>query len=167
MTISDWYGDASKGINKLLASSDDSLESKPHNVFRGGAGLVSTVRDYFTFCLMLINNGELDGFRYLSRKTVELMTANHLTSNLMPIELGGIFLPGYGFGLGFRVLLDVGQCQTMGSVGNYGWIGAANTYFWIDPKEDLIGILMAQFQPNSFHLISDDFRVMAYQAVAD
>jgi CubicO group peptidase (beta-lactamase class C family) len=116
---------------------------------------------------MLLNKGELEETRFLSRKTVELMTVNHLTSELMPIELGGEYLSGYGFGLGFRVLLDVGQCQTLGSVGNFGWFGAANTYFWIDPNEELIGILMAQFQPNSYHLISDDFRVMAYQSIAD
>ena len=116
---------------------------------------------------MLLNNGELDGKRILGRKTVELMTTNQIAPQLLPYELGGVYSPGYGYGLGFRVLMDVGQCQTLGSVGEYGWAGAANTYFWIDPKEEFIGIQMAQFQPSDYHPSSQDFRVMAYQSIVD
>jgi len=90
----------------------------------------------------MINKGELNGTRFLSRKTVELMTVNHLTPDLMPIELGGVYMPGFGFGLGFQVVMDVGQCLR------------------IDTQEELIVILMAQFQPFSFHLVSEDFQVM-------
>jgi CubicO group peptidase (beta-lactamase class C family) len=167
MTKSKWFGDAENGVNELLNSPTDSLESSPHKVLRGGHGLVSTVTDYLRFCQMLLNKGELNGKRHLSRKTVELITANHIASELMPLDLGGDELYGYGFGLGFRVMTDVGIGQTMSSKGEFGWAGAACTYFWIDPVEEFIGIQMAQFQPGSHHLIADDFRVTAYQAIVD
>ena len=66
-----------------------------------------------------------------------------------------------------RVLIDPAQAQTLGSPGEYGWAGAAGTYFWIDPREDMIGILMAQHQPGGFYPLAQDFRVSAYQAIAD
>ena len=162
-----WYEDAAVAGSRLLASSTNSLESGPHNIFRGGHGLVSTTQDYYRFCQMLLNNGELSGTRILGRKTIELMTANHLAAELLPYEIGGIYSPGYGFGLGMRVLMDVGQAQIPGSVGEYGWAGAASTYFWIDPKEELIGIQMAQFQPGGVHPIESAFRIAAYQAIVD
>jgi CubicO group peptidase (beta-lactamase class C family) len=161
------YGGAMAGINKLLADPRDCLESAPHQVFRGGHGLVSTAPDYMRFCQMMLNNGELDGVRILGRKTVELMTANHLKPDLLPFEIGGIYSAGYGYGLGVDVLLDVGQCETLGSPGEYGWGGAANTNFWIDPQERLIGVLMAQYMPSGFHMITPDFRVTAYQAIVN
>jgi CubicO group peptidase (beta-lactamase class C family) len=167
MTATKWYGRAMEGINKLLADPAESLESAPHDVLRGGVGLVSTAADYLRFCQMLLNGGHLDGKRILGRKTVELMTSNHLAPELLPYELGGIYSPGFGYGLGFEVLMDVGQAETLGSVGAYGWGGAAATSFWIDPREELIGILMAQFQPSGYHLIAPDFRVAAYQAIVD
>jgi CubicO group peptidase (beta-lactamase class C family) len=95
------------------------------------------------------------------------MTTNHLPPELMPFEIGGVYSPGYGYGLGVDVLMDVGQCQRVGSEGAYSWGGAAATSFWVDPKEELIGILMAQFQPSGFHLIADDFKVAAYQSIVD
>ena len=167
MTFSKWYKDAEDGVNRLLSGPTDSLESKPHRVFRGGHGLVSTALDYLRFCQMLLNNGKLGGKRILSRKTVELMTTNHLAPELMPFEIGGIYSPGYGYGLGFGVLMDVGQCQTVGSEGEYRWGGAASTSFWIDPKEGFIGIQMAQFQPSGYHQIALDFKVTAYQSIVD
>ena len=167
MTITRWFGDAEDGVNDLISGPRDCLESGPHNVFRGGHGLVSTALDYLRFCQMLLNKGELEGTRLLGRKTVELMTTNHLTPELMPFEIGGIYYAGYGFGLGFRVLKDVGQCLTTGSEGEYGWGGAASTYFWVDPREEFIGIQMAQFQPGDYHQIGADFRVMAYQSIVD
>jgi CubicO group peptidase (beta-lactamase class C family) len=167
MTSTKWYGDAAEGINRLLSDPTGSLESAPHNVFRGGHGLVSTAPDYLRFCQMLLNKGELDGKRILSRKTVELMTTNHLAPELLPFEMAGVYSPGYGYGLGLRVLMDVGQGQTMGSEGEYGWGGAASTDFWIDPKEEFIGIQMAQFQPSGYHLIASDFRIAAYQSIVD
>jgi CubicO group peptidase (beta-lactamase class C family) len=166
-TATKWYRDAEAGVNRRLAGPEDSLESKRHNVLRGGNGLVSTASDYWRFCQMLLNKGELDGKHFLSRKTVELMTTNHLPPKLIPFEIGGVYSPGYGYGLGVDVLMDVGQCQSVGSQGAYSWGGAATTSFWVDPKEELIGIQMAQFQPLGFHLIADDFKVTAYQSIVD
>jgi CubicO group peptidase (beta-lactamase class C family) len=167
ITATKWYADAEAGVNRRLAGPEDSLESKRHNVLRGGAGLVSTASDYWRFCQMLLDKGVLDGKRFLSRKTVELITTNHLPPQLMPFEIGGEYNPGYGYGLGVDVLTDVGQCQRVGSEGAYSWGGAATTSFWVDPKEELVGIQMAQFQPSGFHLIGDDFKVMVYQSIVD
>ena len=128
---------------------------------------MSTASDYWRFCQMLLNGGEWEGNRLLGRKTIELMTTNHLAPELMPYEIGGMYSPGYGYGLGYGVLIDLGQCQIVGSEGLYRWGGAASTSFWIDPKEELIGIHMAQFQPGGYHLIGEAFQVMTYQAIAD
>ena len=166
-TLGQSFRKAEEGGNELLEGPEDSLESRHHETFRGGHGLVSTAADYHRFCRMMLTGGELDGVRLLSRKTVELITTNQLPPDLLPMEVDGEPMPGDGFGLGFRVLMDLGQCRRTGSAGDYGWGGAANTSFFIDPEEELIGVLMAQFQPGGFHLIADDFRVMAYQAIAD
>ena len=109
---------------------------------------------------MLLNQGELDGLRLLGRKTVELMTLNHLPAGVFSFDD-----PSTGFGLGVSVLLDVAKYQNLGSVGNYGWGGAANTNFWIDPREQLIGILMLQFMPSDTYPIVPDFRTLVYQAL--
>ena len=154
------------GANVLLSGPND-LERRPHNAFRGGHGLVSTAMDYYRFCQMMLNNGELDGSRILGRKTVELMSMNHLPPALLPLEAAGQYSPGTGYGLGFGVLMDPGQAGNIASKGTYSWGGAASTAFWIDPKEDLIGVQMAQFQPNGFHRIGDDLKVAAYQAILD
>jgi CubicO group peptidase (beta-lactamase class C family) len=166
-TAMQWFARAAAGVNECLARPEESREAAPHSVFRGGNGLVSTAADYTRFAQMLLGNGELEGTRILSRKTVELMTTNHLPPNLMPYELQGMYSPGRGYGLGVEVIMDVGQSQIVGSVGAYSWSGAASTYFWVDPQEELIGIQMAQFQPGGFHAIANDFRVAAYQAIVD
>ena len=127
---------------------------------------MSTSMDYLRFAQMLLNGGELDGVRLLSRKTLELMYSNHLPENLLPWELAGIYNYGYGFGLGSRVLLNVAQSQKPGSVGEHGWAGAAKTYFWVDPVEDLIGILMMQYM-FGMELPDRDFQVQVYQAFID
>lgn len=113
----------------------------------GGAGLVSTASDYARFAQMLLNGGELDGVRILSRKTVEFMTADQLGDLRGPsLARGAAFLPGpgYSFGLGFRVRVKQGEAVTPGSVGDYGWDGIYGTYFWVDPKENLVVVWMAQ-----------------------
>ena len=109
----------------------------------GGGGLVGTTADYLRFCRMLLNRGTLEGTRILGRKTVELMTQNHLPSSLLPYGIGGQDHPGYGFGLGFRVLLDASLARILAGQGEYGWAGAANTFFFIDPQEEMIGIFMS------------------------
>jgi CubicO group peptidase (beta-lactamase class C family) len=157
---------ALEGKYRRLAGPHDGLESAPHRVLRGGHGLVSTTHDYYQFCRMLLNKGELGGVRILGRKTWELMARNHLAPELLPYELANINAPGHGFGLSMRVLEDPGVAGLPGSVGEFGWGGAAATYFWIDPAEELIGLVMAQVQQNLIPL-SAAFRIAAYAAIVD
>ena len=119
---------------------------------------------------MMLNGGALDGIRLLSRKTVELMTTNHLPQQLLPFvvtEDRKFFNEGYGYGLGFRVLRDVAQSRAAGSVGAFGWSGAASTHFWVDPKEELIGLILPQFQPILYYPFAAQFNALAYQAIVD
>ena len=131
---------------------------------RGGYGLFSTARDYMRFAQMLLNRGELDGVRILAPKVADLMHMNHLPETLLPYQIGPIPFWGYGFGLGSRVLLNVAESAVPGSVGEFGWAGAAKTYYWVDPREELIGILMSQYML-AFDLPDKDFQVLAYQAL--
>lgn len=136
------------------------------NFARGGHGLFSTAGDYMRFAQMLLNRGQLDGVRILSRKTADLMHSNHVPAALLPYQIGPIPSTGYGFGLGSRVLLNVAESAMPGSVGEFGWAGAAKTYYWVDPQEDIVGVLMAQFMM-SFDLPEKDFQVLVYQALGD
>jgi CubicO group peptidase (beta-lactamase class C family) len=138
----------------------------PDVFMRGGHGLFGTIGDYFRFAQMLANGGELDGARILGRKTLELMHSNHVPPALLPLDVGGLPLPGYGFGLGSRVLMDVAQSGAPGSVGEFGWSGAAKTQYWVDPREDLVGLFMTQSMM-SFDLPEYDLRALAYQAIED
>jgi CubicO group peptidase (beta-lactamase class C family) len=108
----------------------------------GGGGLVSTTMDYARFCQMLLNGGTLDGNRLVGRKTLELMASDHLGPNVK-IQ-GALVPPGHGFGLGFAVRTEPGIASFPGSVGQFFWSGMAGTFFWIDPKEELFAVLMAQ-----------------------
>lgn len=150
---------------KLIPSSANKLEdSKKPSFLSGGGGLFSTIEDYMIFSQMLLNKGELNGKRILSPKTVELMTMNHIPYQVMPIKRG-FLVDGHGFGLGFRVLTDIPQSATLGSLGSYGWFGFFGTYFYIDPKEDLIGIFMTQFHgPDSYPGVKE-FQVLMYQSI--
>lgn len=143
---------------------NDATQLRHHSP--GGHGLISSAEDYLRFCRMILNGGELDGVRVLGRKTVELMRSNHLAPTMLPIERA-LDMPGLGFGLGFSVILDPAQRQMLGTVGTIGWGGAANTNFWIDPKEEMIGILMAQYMPSNTFPLSEDFRNLVYQALVD
>jgi len=136
--------------------------AEPHVYFSGAGGLVSTARDYFRFHQMMLNGGELDGIRIVSRKTVELMTANHTGDK-------GIWLagPGYGFGLGYAVVTDLGPSGTPRSEGSYFWSGAYGTIFWVDPSEEVIGILLQQLRPYTHLNVRPDLATMTYQAIID
>ncbi|UCC86870.1 MAG: serine hydrolase, partial [Anaerolineales bacterium] len=134
----------------------------------GSTGLLSNAPDYMRFAQMLLNGGELDGTRLLGRNTVELMTENHLPRALLPIKVdpADVWNRGSGYGLGFKVLIDVAESGFLGSQGEYGWGGFATTRFWIDPREELIGLIMAQFVP-TFSRVLDEFKVLTYQAIED
>ena len=129
----------------------------------GGGGLVSTAADYARFLQMLLSLGRLDGLRYLSRKTIELMTADHLGSITGAPDL---LLPGYGFGLGFAVRLQPGIAHVPGSVGQYFWGGLAGTTFWVDPAEQLFAIMMIQ-APGQRDYYRTLFRDLVYAAFDD
>lgn len=132
----------------------------------GGGGLTSTLADYLRFCNCLLNNGAYDDTRLISRKTLAWMTANHIPDTMLPLAIGLQELD-YGFGLGFRVTTDLGKARKLASVGEYGWSGAANTYFWIDPSEDFIGLMMTQHLPIEEYPVVERFRNLAYQAIVD
>jgi CubicO group peptidase (beta-lactamase class C family) len=133
-------------------------------IHNAGGGLVSTMQDYLSFAQMLLNGGEYKGKRILGRKTVEYLSSNHLPANLIPYNPQST---GEGYALAMSVTVDPGQSMFMSSLGNYGWGGAASTYFRIDPKEKIILIAMAQFIPIGFHRYHDDFRNLVYQALED
>ena len=135
---------------------------EPHVYFSGAGGLASTARDYFRFHQMMLNGGELEGTRILSRKTVELMTANHTGDK-------GIWLagPGYGFGLGYAIVTDLGPAGTPRSKGSFYWSGVYGTIFWVDPSEEIIGILLQQLRPYVHLNVRPDMASMTYQAVID
>lgn len=133
---------------------------------RGGHGLYSTAADYLRFAQMLLNRGALDGRRILAPKTVDFMHSNHLPAALLPYELAGVPALGYGFGLGSRVLLNVAASGVLGSAGEYGWGGAAKTYYWVDPQEQLIGLLMTQYMV-AFDLPDKVFQNLVYAALLD
>lgn len=133
-------------------------------VHNGGGGMVSTIDDFLIFARMLLNNGEGNGVRILGRKTVEYMRSNHLPANLLPFTS---WAAGEGFGLAMSVTTNTGDLKFLGSEGNYGWSGAASTYFRIDPVENLIIIGMAQFIPVGTHRYADDLRNLSYQALVD
>ena len=122
----------------------------------GVNGLWSTAQDYLTFSRMMLNEGESNGQRLLSRKTVELMTTNHV---------GDLFGDG-GFGLGFGLVTDLAKNKASGSVGQFFWGGAFCTYFFIDPEEEMVAIMMTQLNPYS-NYYSNKFRQFVYQAIAD
>lgn len=95
------------------------------------------------------------------------MTQNHVPNALLPLYVGSVEIKGYGYGLGVAVLMDVQQSGQLGSEGSYFWGGKLDTYFWIDPKEELIGLFMQQFQPSLYYPIAAEFRTLAYQAIID
>ena len=129
-------------------------------LFSGAGGLFSTAADYLRFSQMMLNGGVLDGSRVLSRKSIELMTANHIGN--LPIWPD---LPGYRFGLGVRVMTDLGKSGRLDSIGSYGWSGAYGTWSWIDPKEEMAGVLM--IQTTAYDNIRFDMQNLALQAIID
>jgi CubicO group peptidase (beta-lactamase class C family) len=133
--------------------------------YSGAGGLTGSAEDYLQFCQMLLNGGELHGTRLLSRKSVELMTDNAIGDlNLANYAVVGQDLRGYGFGLGVRVRKSTGASGWLGSVGDYGWAGANGTYFWIDPKEELIGMVLMATRVGR---LRTEFPNAVYQAITD
>lgn len=139
----------------------------PQTYFSGGAGLVSTATDYARFAQMLLNKGELDGTRILSRKTVELMTTNSIGDKYIYTAQPHFSILGDKFGYGFGIRTERGVFDENESLGSYGWDGAFYTRFWVDPKEDLIGIFMSQFDVGGDETLIGIFKVLVYQSIID
>ena len=139
-------------------------------MYSGGGGLVGTVDDFGRFCLCLLNGGELDGVRLLGRKTVEFMRQNQLPDNRDMAAMGQAVwsetsYKGIGFGLGGAVVLDPVSAGLMTSAGEYHWGGAASTFFWIDPVEDLYVVMLTQLYPSSTYPLRAELRTAVYQCL--
>jgi len=138
----------------------------------GGGGIVSTAYDYDRFMRMLANGGELDGVRLLSSRTVRQMTMNHLPDGADLSEFGRPLdaettYDGVGFGLGFSVLTDCAKAKVHGSIGDFGWGGAASTTFWIDPLEGITGAFYTQLLPSSTWPLRPYFKNLVHQALVE
>ncbi len=159
----------------------DTSSGKPNKLYdvtavpgndSGGGGGVSTASDYLRFAQMMANGGQLDSKRYLSRTTVELMTSDHLGTRiqaLSPMTPGEVLLstPGYTFGLGFAVRQAAGVAGVSGSAGEFMWGGYAGTYFWVDPKEQLVGVYMTQAPSPVRAYYRKLFKQLVYSAIND
>jgi CubicO group peptidase (beta-lactamase class C family) len=146
-----------KGQLIYSATYPTSTQNKYHS---GGAGLSCTILDYARFLQMLLSKGQLDGVRILKPETVELMTRNQIGDLLIPF-------PSHGdaFGYGFGILTDRGKDQDPSAVGSYSWGGLFYTYFWVDPQNDLIGILMTQVHPSDHLKLREEFKKLTYEAL--
>ncbi|MCE2415981.1 beta-lactamase family protein [Candidatus Poribacteria bacterium] len=144
-------------VDGSLIYSTDYPYKGPRTYFSGGGGLVSTAPDYVRFAQMMLNGGELNGVRLLSRKTVELMTSNQLANTDVD----------FGFGLGFSIVRDKSDLNEIGSVGTFGWGGFFFTNFFIDPQEQMIGIFLCQLHPSGGLDLGEKIRILSYQAIAD
>jgi len=157
---------------KLNESSEESHYFEETELFSGGGGLVSSMADYANFCQMLLNGGELNGQRLLSPKTVQFMRKNQLPENRDMAAMGQPVwsetnYEGIGFGLGFAVVVDPVKAHTITSVGEHHWGGAASTFFWVDPEEELFVVFFTQLMPSSTYPIRRELRTAIYQALID
>ena len=159
-----WY--EGKGLNRFtdepivegpFSYAADYPYRGPMTLYSGGGGLLSTAADYARFCQVILDGGKLDGTRLLSRKSVELMTQDQL----------GRVKPDMGFGLGFGVYGVKAPPAELGSPGKFGWGGFFYTHFFIDPKEKMFGIFMAQLHPAGGLNLDRIFEALAYQAIMD
>jgi CubicO group peptidase (beta-lactamase class C family) len=157
----------------LLDDPMDSVYARPRAMLSGGGGLVSTAADYFRFCEMLRRGGELDGKRLLGPRTVAYMARNHLPDgrDLASLATAGSFsetrYEGFGFGLGFYVVVDPVRAQTPTSPGEYGWGGMASTAFWINPAEDLVVVFLTQLVPSTTFDFRGQLRAIVHAAIVD
>ncbi len=135
--------------------------SGPQTYYSGGAGLVSSISDYGRFLQMLLNEGELGGTRLLAQESVQTMTQNQIGSLTISPFTGH----GDKFGYGFGVLTDEGKSDDVASVGTYSWGGLFNTYYWVDPQEELVGVIMTQIFPYDHLTLRNDFKEAVYKSI--
>jgi CubicO group peptidase (beta-lactamase class C family) len=167
------YGRRRDKSLKLIDDPESSTYRRQPAFLSGGGGLVSTIDDYLRFTQMLLNGGDLDGVRILGRKTVELMSINHLPGGgqladfALPGGYGETGFDGVGFGLTMAVGLGQAATQSIGSAGDYYWGGAASTIFWVDPAEDLVVVFMTQLMPSGTFNFRGQLKSVVYPAIVD
>jgi len=176
MVDTDFAANYGRDTDKTLTLIDDPVSSGylTHPTFlSGGGGLVTTLPDYVRFVRMLVGGGQLNGTRILSRKTVELMSVNHLAGGndmarmALPGGYGEVGFEGMGFGLTMAVGLGPEATAVVGSAGELMWGGAASTTFWVDPAEDLCTVFMTQFMPSGTFNFRGQLKALVYQAIVD
>jgi len=179
MVDTGFYLNASQATR--LAHADSAMMMPPDNptskpaIFSGGGGMFSTAGDYARFCQMLVNGGELDGVRLLAPHTVALMTSDQLppsTDRHSPVAMildafGPTPETGTSFGLGFAVRVAPGRNSVPGSVGDFSWAGITGTYFWVDPKEKLVTVLMIQVPQATDVPYWRQTRTLVYQSLVN
>ncbi len=154
----------------LFDRGEKSLWRRPPKLLSGGGGLVSTTIDYHRFCRMLLGKGTLDGMRIVSRKTIDLMTMNHLpgggdlTQHSRSL-FSEVQNAGTGFGLGFAVTQDVARTMMPGSRGEFYWGGMYSTAFFVDPVEEITMVFMTQLQPSSVYPVRRELKTLIYSAL--
>ena len=153
------------GALQATDSPTDGQYTRPPAWLSGGGGLTSTASDYIRFAQMLLQEGELDGVRILTADTVRQMRTNHLPDSLIPIAIGNYLSPAYGFGLGFAVAVDAAASPEPDNDGVFRWAGAANTFFWIDPQAELIGMVWMQYGEFAAYEIEREFQTLVYEAL--
>lgn len=169
--LTDCYAWVNPSVGRVMYDrGEESVWLQQPRLVSGGGGLVSTALDYHRFCQMLANGGELDGARILGRKTVDLMTMNHLPgqsdlSTLSRSLFSETQNAGVGFGLGFAVTQDVARTMIPGSVGEYYWGGMFTTSFFIDPVERFHIVFMTQLSPSLLYPIRRELKTLIYSAL--
>lgn len=163
-----------RNLDKTMGLQDDARASdfRDRSFHGGGGGLLSTMGDYYRFCQMLRNGGELDGARIIGPRTLKLMTSNHLPNgdDLTHWARGSFSETsneGIGFGLGFATRIDPVANATLGSVGEFNWGGMASTLFWVDPVEDLVVIFMTQLIPSGTFDFRGQLQSIIYSSIVD
>ena len=131
---------------------------------RGGTGLFSTIDDYQLFCNFLLNGKDKNGSPLISKTMHDFMLTNRISDHMLPLRLGPIALSGYGWNLIGRVMTNKGLAMSLTENGEFGWSGAASTYFWIDRENQLTGIIMTQYI-GAYITIADDFRATSYSLI--
>lgn len=159
-----------RGGLKLQEAALKSRFLEPAQLYSGGGGVTASMQDYERFCQMLLRGGELDGVQLLSPKTVEYMRLNHLPDDRDMAAMGQpvwseTSYNGIGFGLGFAVVLDPVKASIITSPGEHHWGGAASTFFWLDPEEELFTIFLTQLMPSSTYPIRRELRTRVYQSI--
>ena len=168
--LTDCWALAPGGTRVLYDRGAESVWAQPPTMLSGGGGLVSSALDYHRFCSMCLNGGELDGVRLVSRKTIELMTMNHLPggsdlSRMSRSLFSEATNAGTGFGLGFAVTIDPARSMIPGSVGEYYWGGMFSTAFFVDPVERISMVFMTQVSPSTAFTIRRELKTMIYSAL--